>query len=204
MAVALKHRAPDADQHPMANRRAAPRWVIYALAPLLSMMGVGLTLSTRAGLADMLLEPVTATIAGPEPGPGAVDPAPIDPEPIERDAVEPAPASEPTPATEAPPAPPAPEPCAGALDSVAQAGLPLPDGVGFRCPSTEYAHQGAACWVTVCPSAYIAINMDRLVDASPEYLRHVVAHEICHILDWQTTGRTSEAGADACAAGYGF
>ena len=177
--------------------------MIFLLAPLLSVVGVGLSLSPRTGLAEMLLEPVAGVVAVPEPAPVAIETAAI--EPVAEPAA-PAPTAVPeeaaVPADAGPPAL-EPGPCAAALDWVAGAGLPLPDGIGFHCPSTEYAHQGAACWVTVCSSAYIAINMDRLVGASPEYLRHVVAHEICHILDWQTTGRTSEAGADACAAAHG-
>ena len=51
--------------------------------------------------------------------------------------------------------------------------------------------------------AHIAINMDRLLGTSTDYLRHVVAHEVCHILDWQNKGWTTEAGADACAAAAG-
>jgi hypothetical protein len=105
------------------------------------------------------------------------------------------------------PAPePAPEPCAGALAAVAAAGLPLPAGVGYRCPSTQFAHQGAACWDEwPCPkSAFIAINLDLGAGATPEYMAHVVAHEICHILDYRDRGWSTEPRADACAAAYGF
>lgn len=52
--------------------------------------------------------------------------------------------------------------------------------------------------------ARISINLDLIGDdASPEYVRHVVAHEVCHILDFEAGRRTSEAGADACAAAHG-
>ena len=110
------------------------------------------------------------------------------------------------PPTTAPSAPVAePDPCAEALAWVADAGLPLPAGVGYHCPSTQFSHHGAACWNgSPCRgTGFIAINLELIGDASPEYLRHVVAHEVCHILDFQATGRTSEAGADACAAAHG-
>ena len=101
--------------------------------------------------------------------------------------------------------PPLPDPCGDALAWVAQAGLPLPAGVDYHCPSTQFPHQGAACWNgSPCRgSGFIAINMELLAGKGDEYLRHVVAHEVCHILDFQTTGRTTEAGADACAAAHG-
>ena len=105
------------------------------------------------------------------------------------------------------PAPPAaePDPCAEALAWVSDAGLPLPPGVGYHCPSTQFSHHGAACWNgSPCRgSAFIAINVELMGSPTPEYLRHVVAHEVCHILDFQSTGVTTEAGADACAAAHG-
>lgn len=104
------------------------------------------------------------------------------------------------------PAPPADaSPCADALSWVAAAGLALPAGVGYHCPSTQFAHQGAACWKGApCPGpGFIAVNMDLLQGTSTAHLRHVVAHEICHILEFQAAGRTTEASADACAAAYG-
>ena len=90
--------------------------------------------------------------------------------------------------------------------AVGAAGLPLPAGVDYRCPSTQFAHHGATCWDEwPCPrSAFIAINLDLGAGATPEYLRHVVAHEICHILDFRDRGWTTEPRADACAASYGF
>ncbi|HUR22908.1 MAG TPA: hypothetical protein VMZ73_03445 [Acidimicrobiales bacterium] len=113
--------------------------------------------------------------------------------------LEPAPAPEPAPEPE-------PEPCSDALDAVAAAGLPLPAGVGYRCPSTQFAHQGTACWdAWPCPgSSFIAINLDLGAGATPAYMRHVVAHEICHILDFRDRGWSTEPRADACAAVYGF
>ena len=104
-----------------------------------------------------------------------------------------------------PPEPPR-SPCSDALDWVSAAGLPLPAGVDYNCPSTQFAHHGAACWgnLTFCPDrGFIAINVDLLDGTSTEYLRHVVAHEVCHILDFQSTGHSTEWGADACAAAHG-
>ena len=45
--------------------------------------------------------------------------------------------------------------------------------------------------------------MQLLDGTSTDYLRHVVAHEVCHIVDFQATGVSSEWGADACAADHG-
>ena len=106
---------------------------------------------------------------------------------------------------EATPPPPEPDACADALAWVEGAGLGLPPGVEYRCPSTQFPHQGAACWNgSPCRgTGFIAINMDLLQGTSTEYLRHVVAHEVCHIIDFQATGRTTETGADACAAAHG-
>jgi hypothetical protein len=174
--------------------RRRPQWGAIVVALLMGMLGAGLTDFTQAGLAEVSPQPDPVASPASAPAGGAVPAEPAQPaDPVGAPA-----------ATIAPdPVAPAPEPCAAALDWVAGAGLTLPAGVGYHCPSTEYAHQGAACWTTVCSDAYIAINMERLVGATPEYLRHVVAHEVCHILDWQTTGRTSEAGADACASAHG-
>lgn len=138
------------------------------------------------------------------PAPVAVEPAVETPPAVE-------PAFEPVAAVAEEPAPPAEpvletEPCAGALAEVAAAGLPLPAGVDYLCPSTRFAHQGTACWDEwPCPGgAFVAINMDLGAGASPEYLRHVVAHEICHIIDFRDRGWSTEPRADACAAAYGF
>ena len=98
------------------------------------------------------------------------------------------------------------ERCQQARATVAAAGLRLPAGIEYRCPSTQFSHHGAACydWGPCPDSGFIAINMALIGPATDAYLAHVVAHEICHIYDFQRTGRTSEPGADACAATYGF
>lgn len=87
----------------------------------------------------------------------------------------------------------------------AGAGLPLPASIDYRCPSAEFPHHGTACWeATPCPRrGFIAINLQLIGDATPEYLRYVVAHELCHIRDFQTKGKSSEESADACAAAHG-
>lgn len=137
--------------------------------------------------------PVLTDVLSQPPAPG--DPpaaAPVDP----GDDTPPAPVPDPTPA---------PDPCSEALAWVAAAGLPLPAGVGYQCPSTQFPHQGAACWDggPCAGTAFVAINMDRLAGTSTAYLHHVVAHEVCHILDFQATGTSTEWGADACAAAHG-
>jgi hypothetical protein len=96
-------------------------------------------------------------------------------------------------------------PCAEALSWVAAAGLSLPAGAGYHCPSTEFPHQGAACWhAAACPGGrFIAVNMELMGPVSPAYLHHVVAHEVCHILQFDASGNSTEAEADACAAAHG-
>ncbi len=93
-------------------------------------------------------------------------------------------------------------PCADGLAWAADVGLRLPPGVGFRCPSTQFPHHGAACWNgSPCPrSAFVAVNLELIGTRGIDYVRHVVAHEICHILDFQATGSTTEDGAEACVA----
>lgn len=183
----------------MARRHGARRLGAFTAPTVLTILAAGFYLASA--------EPATPKSLAPLPAPAAVvaeplteaPPPAVEPvlEPVAAVAVEP-PAPEPE--------PPAPEPCADALAVVAAAGLPLPAGVDYRCPSTQFAHQGAACWDEwPCPgSAFIAINLDLGAGATPEYLRHVVAHEICHILDFRDRGWTTEPGADACAAAYGF
>jgi hypothetical protein len=135
-----------------------------------------------------------------------VPPAPVsDVESMPPPTPEPAPAEDPAPETPVPEAPPPADPCREALTWVSEAGLPLPPGVGYHCPSTEFAHHGAACWhASPCPAtAFISVNLDLMAGTGTLYLRHVVAHEVCHILDFQAGTTTSEAGADACAAAHG-
>ena len=115
----------------------------------------------------------------------------------------PAPAPEPPPTTEAP-APPA-GTCDDALAWTASVGLPLPAGTGYHCPSTQFAHYGATCWyATPCRNGkFIAINAELMGPVSQDYFRFVVAHEICHVLQFDATGDSTEAQADACAIAHG-
>jgi hypothetical protein len=108
------------------------------------------------------------------------------------------------PSTTVPPASPQ-ERCAEALQWVAGIGLPLPAGVGYRCPSTMFAHHGASCWYAAqCPnSRFIAINTELMGNVSQTYLRYVVAHEICHMMHFDAGRSSTEPEADECAASYG-
>lgn len=95
--------------------------------------------------------------------------------------------------------------CADALAWVESAGLALPSGTGYHCPSTQFGHHGAACWYAAgCPRGrFIAVNVDLMGQVTPDYVRYVVAHEICHIVQFDAGQASTEADADACAAGYG-
>ena len=60
-----------------------------------------------------------------------------------------------------------------------------------------------ACWNCVGDGvSWIAVDVGR-IGASDATLRHVIAHEICHAIDYMTTGLSSEVGADLCAALHG-
>lgn len=98
-------------------------------------------------------------------------------------------------------APPSSEPCGRALVGVRAVGLPA--GFDFYCGTAimirqqGYASAGLAGWNT-SEGSFIAIN--------PSTGDHpgVGAHEACHARDFVTTGSTSEARADACAAAHGY
>jgi hypothetical protein len=96
--------------------------------------------------------------------------------------------------------------CADALAASAAAGLPLPAGAGYRCPSTLFAHHGASCWYAAqCPNGrFIAINLELMGDVSPAYLRYVVAHEVCHMIQFDAGLSSTEPEADACASAHGI
>jgi hypothetical protein len=153
----------------------APRPLAVIAAPTAAPLAAPLPVPAPATAELAPAQPVIASVADPAPEPAAAE-------------------------TSA-----APDPCAEALAWVAGAGLPLPRATDYRCPSTQYPHQGAACWDdTPCPGmGFVAINMNLLAGTSIPYLHHVVAHEVCHILDFQATGVSSETGADACAAAHG-
>lgn len=115
-----------------------------------------------------------------------------------------------------PPGPPAPrDRCGPALADVSASGLTVPAGFVFNCPASAQdsdgsIHQGLTSWVPGCPSTvhvpgqgcYVDVNPSRV--SSDGYLRHVVAHELCHAWQYVTWGVTSEAFADFCAAKFGF
>lgn len=166
------------------------------------VLALGLPFSVPAGQGQEVPGPVPAAASVVGNPPVVVPAEAVVAEPSVEVMVE-QPAREPEPP--APEPPPPPDPCGDALVWVEAAGLALPDGVGYRCPSTQFAHHGAACWnAWPCPgTGFIAVNLELMAGTGTEYLRHVVAHEICHILDFQRRGWTSEAGADACAAAHG-
>ena len=206
--AALKRGATEADTtrvtHPLSGRRRLFLAAASAALTVVATLPFAVTASANRGTDDATTEEVQlasiagmALIDGQLPAGDAEVDSPLDASPPGQ------PEAPPTPAPAAPVA--EPDPCGEALAWVAGAGLPLPAGVDYHCPSTRFSHHGAACWNgSPCPDGgFIAINLELIGDASPEYLRHVVAHEVCHILDFQATGRTSEAGADACAAAHG-
>ena len=99
------------------------------------------------------------------------------------------------------------ERCANARQWVAEHGLALPAGWGFRCPGSANvngeAKWGVACWN--CEgngSSWIAVDIGR-IGASDKALRYVIAHETCHAIDYVTLGLTTELQADLCAALHG-
>lgn len=102
--------------------------------------------------------------------------------------------------------------CISALAAVQAAGLILPAGFEYRCPGDTQAfpgdrqHWGVVCYrqAPFCPTgAYIAVNPSR-IGPSDARMRHVVAHEVGHALDYVRSGNTSEPSADAHAAAAGF
>lgn len=178
--------------------------VLTVLALPLSLTAAGERQNADGAMTAEASAGVSATVEQPAALPALAVPAVAQP-PVDvaaEVAVEPE--EPPEPPVTAPP-PPDPDACRDALAWVANAGLPLPPGVGYHCPSTQFAHHGAACWnASPCRGGpFIAINLELIGDRSTEYVRHVVAHEVCHILDFRSRGWTTEADADACAAAHG-
>ncbi len=75
---------------------------------------------------------------------------------------------------------------------MAQHGLALPAGWGFRCPGPAIVdgtpRWGVACWN--CDGdgqSWIAVDIGR-IGASDKALRYVIAHETCHAIDYMTLG----------------
>jgi hypothetical protein len=58
-----------------------------------------------------------------------------------------------------------------------------------------------ACWNCEGNGSWIAIDIGRI--ATDAALRYVIAHEICHAIDYVTLGTSNEIGADLCAALHG-
>lgn len=97
--------------------------------------------------------------------------------------------------------------CASALLWVSGQGLNLPAGWGYRCPSPAVINGapkwGLACWNCAGDlQSYIAVDVGR-IGSSDAALRYVVAHEVCHAIDYMTLGASTEVGADLCAATHG-
>ncbi|MGH9264571.1 MAG: hypothetical protein ACRD1D_07760, partial [Acidimicrobiales bacterium] len=62
---------------------------------------------------------------------------------------------------------------------------------------------GMACWNCAGDGkSWIAVDIGR-IGSSDTALRYVIAHEICHAIDYVTLGGSSEVGADACAGLHG-
>ena len=59
-----------------------------------------------------------------------------------------------------------------------------------------------ACWNCEGNGSWIAVDIGR-AGASDAAVRYVVAHEICHAVDYTTIGLSTEVGADLCAALHG-
>ena len=101
--------------------------------------------------------------------------------------------------------------CLASLLTVEQAGLELRDQTEFRCPGIaaepgDERHWGATCWQNeLCPGgSWIAVDPE-VIGPDDGRLRYVIAHEICHVNSYVTTGdRGTEPAADQCAAGAGF
>ena len=117
-----------------------------------------------------------------------------------------APATTPPPVASRPAGASAEERCAAALQWVAQHGLTLPAGWGFRCPGQALENGtprwGIACWNCEGNGSWVAVDVGR-IGSSDATLRYVIAHEICPAVDYMTTGLSSELGADLCAALHG-
>jgi hypothetical protein len=154
--------------------------------------------------------PTTSTTARPKPVTTTAAPVrttvpPRAPAATAPSAPEPPPVTAPV-RSSASPAASAEERCAAALKWVGQHGLALPAGWGFRCPGQALENGlprwGVACWNCEGNGSWIAIDAGR-IGASDATLRYVIAHEICHAVDYMGLGTSTEVGADLCAALHG-
>lgn len=166
------------------------------------------------------LVPATATTVT-APAPAVEIPTTTAPPPVVAASDPPAtvaPAAEPAPTEPEPPAVPVVRlsRCDSALAALASAGLTVPAGFDVYCPGNGVdtdgsVHAGLMSYAPDCRpgdhragfGCYVDANLAR-VGPSDHRLRHVLAHEICHAVDMITVGVTTEAGADLCAAGWGF
>lgn len=102
---------------------------------------------------------------------------------------------------------PKPTGCAGALADVQASGLTIPAGWAFTCPAPAYAygaeHFGRTCMDPCYGAPAKSIEVNAAL-APPSRLRGVIGHELCHAWEYQQTGTSSEASADACTARFGF
>ena len=215
-------------------RSASPtRHLVAGIAATVGVLGmvatavVGRTAGAGAASTAAVTSPATSelstTTTSSTTPPTTVPPTTtVKPKPVPttvRTTVPRAPATTAAPPTTAAPAPAPPPPvaqpsslsaearCANAVRWVAEHGLALPAGWGFRCPGQAIVggtpRWGMACWNCEGNGAsWIAVDIGR-IGASDRALFYVVAHEICHAIDYMGLGLSSELGADLCAAGHG-
>lgn len=103
--------------------------------------------------------------------------------------------------------PPRPAGCTAALADVQASGLTIPAGWSFTCPAPAYAygaeHFGRTCMDPCYGASAKSIEVNAAL-VPPARLRGVIGHELCHAWEYQQTGTSSEASADACTARFGF
>jgi hypothetical protein len=112
----------------------------------------------------------------------------------------------PAPAPSPSPAPSEAERCDAARQWVGERGLVVPRGWDYRCPDEARDERGGEHWGIACwnceGGSHVGINV-RLIGPSDANLRYVVAHEICHAIDYVTLGISTELTADLCATLHG-
>jgi len=159
------------------------------------------TSSSSTSSTSTSIRPSTSTTVKPRPTPTAVTRVASAPSVT----VTVPPVTQPPPVVQSPSTDPA-ERCANARQWVAGQGLVLPAGWGFRCPGSAVLgggpRWGLACWNCEGNGSWIAVDIGR-IGASEATLRHVIAHEICHAIEYTTLGLSTELTADLCAALHG-
>jgi hypothetical protein len=210
-------------RHTLASAAAVLAVLVFAGVTLASRIGVAS--ATGAGVADQLPAPSststssttsstptsTSTSTTVKPTSTTVKPRPTTtkppPPPTALRTTPPAPVVTQPPSTALPAGTSPAERCTAARQLLAQRGLVLPAGWGFRCPGAAIMdgvpRWGMACWNCEGNNiSWIAIDIGR-IGASEATLRHVIAHEICHAKEYVTLGLSTELTADLCAAGHG-